>query len=91
MSVRQTFLKAHEHPALYRIHEGPTPEKLEALRTFMGEVGFGVGGGEKPHAKDYGKLMKQIKERPDAQLCKQCCCARCNKPFIAQIMSAILA
>jgi len=62
------FLKSHEHPALYRIHEGPTPEKLEALRTFMGEVGFGVGGGEKPHAKDYGKLMKQIKERPDAQL-----------------------
>lgn len=62
------FLKTHEHPALYRIHEGPTPEKLEALRTFMGEVGFGVGGGEKPHAKDYGKLMKQIKDRPDAQL-----------------------
>jgi ribonuclease R len=62
------FLKTHEHAALYRIHEGPTPEKLEALRTFMGEVGFGVSGGDKPHAKDYGKLMKQIKDRPDAQL-----------------------
>jgi ribonuclease R len=62
------FLKTHEHAALYRIHEGPTPEKLEALRTFMAEVGFGVSGGDKPHAKDYGKLMKQIKERPDAQL-----------------------
>ncbi|HLD08503.1 MAG TPA: VacB/RNase II family 3'-5' exoribonuclease, partial [Methylophilaceae bacterium] len=33
------FLKEHEHPVLYRIHEGPTPEKLEALRTFMGEFG----------------------------------------------------
>ncbi len=62
------FLKTREHAALYRIHEGPTPEKLEALRTFMGEVGFGVGGGEKPHAKDYSKLMQQIKDRPDAQL-----------------------
>jgi ribonuclease R len=62
------FLMKHEHPALYRIHEGPTPEKLEALRLFMGEFGFGVGGGEKPHAKDYGKLMARIKERPDAQL-----------------------
>jgi ribonuclease R len=62
------FLKSREHAALYRIHEGPTPEKLEALRTFMGEVGFGVGGGEKPHAKDYSKLMQQIKDRPDAQL-----------------------
>ena len=62
------FLKTHEHAALYRIHEGPTPEKLEALRTFMAEVGFGVTGGDKPHAKDYGKLMNQIKLRPDAQL-----------------------
>ena len=62
------FLSSHQQAALYRIHEGPTPEKLDALRTFMAEVGFGVGGGDKPHAKDYGKLMKQIKERPDAQL-----------------------
>lgn len=62
------FLSSHEHPALYRIHEGPTPEKLELLRAFMGEFGFGVGGGDKPHAKDYGKLLARIKERPDAQL-----------------------
>ena len=62
------FLKTHEHAALYRVHEGPTPEKLEALRTFMAEVGFGVTGGDKPHAKDYGKLMNLIKTRPDAQL-----------------------
>ena len=62
------FLSKNQHAALYRIHEGPTPEKLEALRTFMAEVGFGVTGGDKPHAKDYGKLMKLIKERPDAQL-----------------------
>lgn len=62
------FLKEHEHPALYRIHEGPTPEKLEALRTFMGEFGFGVGGGDSPHAKDYGKLLAQFKGRPDEQL-----------------------
>lgn len=62
------FLKEHEHPALYRIHEGPTPEKLEALRTFMGEFGFGVGGGDSPHAKDYGKLLVQFKGRPDEQL-----------------------
>lgn len=62
------FLHKNEHTALYRIHEGPTPEKLEALRTFMAEVGFGVTGGDKPRAKDYGKLMNLIKARPDAQL-----------------------
>lgn len=62
------FLLEKEHASLYRIHEGPTPEKLEALRTFLGEVGFGIGGGEKPHAKDYGKVMQRIKGRPDEQL-----------------------
>ncbi|WP_137719295.1 ribonuclease R [Methylobacillus flagellatus] len=62
------YLKTNEHPVLYRIHEGPTPEKLEALRTFMGEFGFGVGGGDTPHAKDYGKLLARIKGRPDEQL-----------------------
>lgn len=62
------FLKKHEHPALYRIHEGPTPEKLELLRTFMAEFGFGIGGGDSPQAKDYCKLLDRIKNRPDAQL-----------------------
>lgn len=62
------FLKTNEHPALYRIHEGPTPEKLEALRTFMAEFGFGVGGGDSPHAKDYAKLLEQFRGRPDEQL-----------------------
>lgn len=62
------FLKTHEHPALYRIHEGPTPEKLEALRTFMAEFGFGVGGGDSPHAKDYARLLEQFRGRPDEQL-----------------------
>jgi ribonuclease R len=62
------FLKEHEHPALYRIHEGPTLEKLEKLRGFMAEFGFALGGGDTPHAKDYCKLMERIKGRPDEQL-----------------------
>lgn len=62
------FLLKNEQTCLFRIHEGPTPEKLEALRLFMGEFGFGVGGGENPRAKDYAKLMQRIKARPDAQL-----------------------
>jgi ribonuclease R len=62
------FLKEHHHPALYRIHEGPTLEKLEKLRGFMAEFGFTLSGGDTPHAKDYGKLMSLIKGRPDEQL-----------------------
>jgi ribonuclease R len=62
------FLKEHQHPVLYRIHEGPTLEKLVKLREFMGEFGFQLGGGDAPHARDYCKLMDRIKGRPDEQL-----------------------
>ena len=62
------FLQSHKHPTLYRIHEGPTPEKLEALRGFLKEFGFSLDGGDDPHAKDYAALLAKIKDRPDAQL-----------------------
>ncbi|MCX7628246.1 MAG: ribonuclease R [Methylophilaceae bacterium] len=62
------FLAKNKHPALYRIHEGPTPEKLEKLRGFMADFGFTLGGGDHPHAKDYAKLMARIKGRPDELL-----------------------
>lgn len=62
------YLESNKHAAIYRVHEGPSEEKLELLRGFMGKFGFNVGGGDKPHAKDYAKLMAQIKERPDEQL-----------------------
>lgn len=62
------FLQSREHPALYRVHEGPTPEKLEKLRGFLAEFGLGVGGGDEPKAGDYAKLLDKVKDRPDAQL-----------------------
>ncbi len=62
------FLKSHEHAVLYRIHEGPTPEKLETVREFFKEFGMQLGGGDDPQASDYSKLLKEIKGRPDAGL-----------------------
>ena len=62
------FLEKNKQPCLYRIHEGPTPEKLEGLRSFLQEFGLGLPGGESPTAKDYGTLLEKIKPRPDAQL-----------------------
>jgi ribonuclease R len=62
------FLKAREHPALYRVHEGPTPERLLKLRDFLGTFGLGLGGGDDPEAKDYAQLLAKIQGRPDKQL-----------------------
>ena len=62
------FLQKHKQPVLYRIHEGPTPEKLTALRDFLKEFGLQLGGGNEPHAKDYAKTLAKINDRPEAQL-----------------------
>jgi ribonuclease R len=60
------FLEKNEQPTLYRVHEGPTPEKLEALRSMLKDFGLTLGGGEKPSAKDYAELLKRIKDKPYA-------------------------
>ncbi|MGD2139679.1 MAG: ribonuclease R, partial [Burkholderiales bacterium] len=62
------FLQEHSHPVLYRIHEGPTEEKLLALRQFLGEFGLQLSGGDDPQANDYARLLERIRDRPDAQL-----------------------
>ncbi|MGH8677050.1 MAG: ribonuclease R family protein, partial [Burkholderiales bacterium] len=62
------FLRLRKHPALYRVHEGPTPEKLAALREFLAEFGLHLSGGDDPRAKDYARLLEQVMDRPDAQL-----------------------
>jgi len=62
------FLREREHPSLYRVHEGPTPERLVKLRDFLGTFGFQLGGGDTPKAQDYARLLEQIGQRPDRQL-----------------------
>ncbi|MBK9675518.1 MAG: ribonuclease R [Betaproteobacteria bacterium] len=62
------FLAAHGHPALYRVHEGPTPEKLGALRDFLGSCALTLPGGDDPTASDYAALLLRIKDRPDFAL-----------------------
>ena len=59
------FLVGNGHPTLFRVHEGPTPERLQVLREFLKGFGLHLQGGEKPSAKDYAKLVETIKTRPD--------------------------
>jgi len=62
------FLAKAQHPALYRVHEGPTPEKLSLLKEFLGGCGLSLAGGDDPTASDYAKLLLTIKDRPDYAL-----------------------
>ena len=62
------YLLGQKQPALYRVHQGPTPEKLAALKEFLAGSGLSLGGGDAPTPADYAKLLGQIKDRPDFNL-----------------------
>lgn len=63
------FLNKHEVPTLYRVHDGPPPERLEKLRAFLGELGLSLNKGKDgPSPKDYQALLETIKDRPDFHL-----------------------
>jgi ribonuclease R len=55
-------------PILYRVHEGPSKEKLEGLRKFLGELGLNLGGGVKPSPIEYQTLLEEVKDRDDAHV-----------------------
>lgn len=61
------FLRRCEHPGLYRVHEGPSAERLAKLRGYLSMAGLQLEGGERPKPFDYAKLIEQIRNRPDVQ------------------------
>lgn len=62
------FITEREMPALFRVHAGPTPEKLTDLRRFLFELGLRLEGGDEPQAKDYAKLLSSLEPGPEARL-----------------------
>jgi ribonuclease R len=62
------FLSGNEIPALYRVHAGPTPEKLTDLRNFLFELGLRLEGGDEPEAKHYAKVLSELEPGPEARL-----------------------
>lgn len=61
-----------KEPALYRIHGKPSEEKMTSFKTFLKEHGLSMkftgANGKEPTPLDFTELLKQIKERPDAEL-----------------------
>ncbi|HYY17117.1 MAG TPA: VacB/RNase II family 3'-5' exoribonuclease, partial [Gammaproteobacteria bacterium] len=62
------FLSSSKIPCLYRVHDRPEPQKLEDLRTFLGELGLSLGGGDKPEPRHYAELLAAVSQREDAHL-----------------------
>ena len=62
------FLEKAKLPALYRVHEGPSEERLSSVRDFLGELGIGLGGGDEPQSEDYQRVLRSVSNRDDASV-----------------------
>ena len=63
------FLQELDIPGLYRVHDGPKPEKVERLRQFLGSMGLSLTRKKgDPTPEDYAAVLAKVQDRPDAQL-----------------------
>lgn len=61
------FIQQNKRPGLYRVHEGPTPEKKEILRQYLKAIGVGLTISEEPQPAEFQRIAESTKDRPDAQ------------------------
>jgi ribonuclease R len=61
------FIQQSKHPGLYRVHEGPTPEKKDLLRNYLKAIGVALSISDDPQPAEFQRIAEATKERPDAQ------------------------
>ena len=60
------FIAQAKHPALYRVHEGPTPEKKVTLQNYLKALGLGMTVSDDPKPREFQAIADATKDRPDA-------------------------
>ena len=60
------FIEQNKHPGLFRVHEGPTPEKKEILRAYLKVMGVGLTISDDPVPGEFQAIANATKDRPDA-------------------------
>ena len=61
------FIHQSKHPGLFRVHEGPTPEKKDLLRNYLKALGLPYTVSDEPKPSEFQHIAQATKERPDAQ------------------------
>ncbi|WP_077036025.1 ribonuclease R [Pelomonas sp. KK5] len=60
------FIAQSKHAALFRVHEGPTPEKRVALQAYLRSLGLGLSISDDPKPAEYQAIAAATKDRPDS-------------------------
>ncbi len=61
------FIATAEHPSLFRVHEGPTPEKRIALQATLKALGVSAHLSDEPKPAEIQAIAQATAGRPDAQ------------------------
>ena len=60
------FIDSKGHAALYRVHEGPTPERRATLQTYLRALGLGLAVSDEPTPAEFQAISQAVRDRPDA-------------------------
>jgi ribonuclease R len=60
------FIATHQHPCLYRVHERPSPDKVEILREYLKALGVPYTVPDLPTPRDFQAISQATADRPDA-------------------------
>ena len=60
------YIAGAKHPCLYRVHEGPTPEKRLALQNYLKALGLGLHLSDDPKPAEMQAISQATQGRPDA-------------------------
>jgi ribonuclease R len=60
------FIARAKHASLYRVHEGPTPEKKTLLQNYLRALGLGLSISDDPKPGEFAAIAAATKDRPDA-------------------------
>ncbi len=55
-------------PLIYRVHDEPSPEKIEALRAFMATLDINLPKGQVMHGVDFNRILARVRGTEHEQL-----------------------
>jgi len=61
------YISQSKHVGLFRVHEGPTPEKKDLLRNYLKAIGLGMTISDDPSPGEFQQIAVATKDRADAQ------------------------
>ncbi len=59
------FIEVNKRSCLYRVHDAPSPEKIDILRQFLRTMGVSQSVSDEPATREFAAIAEATKDRPD--------------------------